>query len=79
MQVYVKKFHFNDEIIKDISDFPFIRITVCFDGENIPNTPQNSAKVTVFIPKQNDLTLENAKALAIQKAREFLISVISPC
>jgi hypothetical protein len=70
MLVYVRKIIPND----DAPEFEFIEAHVIFkDDEHAPHT---EAEVTIFLKKDDKMTTQQVIDAAIERAREFLSSVV---
>jgi len=66
MLVYVRRVILND----DDSDIRFIEAEIIFHDDE--KSPHRSADVTVFLAKNDKMTVDEIKAAAVEKAREFL-------
>jgi hypothetical protein len=69
MKIFVPKIITND----DDPDFRWIEALVRFWDDT--TSPHFSADVTVFLEKQERVTIEDIQAKAIQKAHEYLSKI----
>jgi hypothetical protein len=66
MLVYVRRITLND----DDQTIKFIEAQVVFHDDE--KAPQKGADIDVFLAKNDQMTIAEVKAAAIQKARDFL-------
>lgn len=66
MLVYIRRLALND----DAPEFEFIEATVVFDDEK---SPHRIAELTIFLQKNDKMTISEIRTVSIQKAREFLL------
>ncbi len=71
MQPYISKFITNDN-----NDFEYIQVVVTFVDDT---SPHQCADVAVFVEKAPDKTLDELKTDAIQKAEDYLQSILDGC
>ena len=66
MLVYVSRIMLND----DDQTIKFIQAEVIFDDDE--KKPHKSVDIVVFLTKNDQMTIAEVKAAAVQKARDFL-------
>jgi hypothetical protein len=69
MDIYVEELLTNDEF--EAADEPFMKLAVIFEEKDAEGY-HTGCKVTVFIEKDDGLTLGDIKALAVQRAYHIL-------
>ena len=72
MLVYVRKILLND----DDPNFKFIRVQVVINEDHDDQiTPNNEARVEIFLEKEDQMTRPEIIDAAIQKARQFITEI----